>query len=288
MNSVRQMIKLCGYQIRLEIQSKRVWMGFLIGIMVVWQQVWNLMQYINDTNEAVNVLEGYLYVGNNDLDHLFLALGWLLIVSDAPFVTNLSFFSIYRTSKKIWNQAMLLYMVVISGIYELTLVMAGIIMCIPRGYAANIWSVPMVNLASEQTGRIAFQYNINFPYLDFMKSKTIIIAFAHTFLCNWFYLVILGFVLYTLNLIGRRIWGIMGAFLIHFLGYELMKEGYMMTIRFSLLARSIPGLQIGGVTDVQLENTYVLFLSLIVGAAFVSDFILKKSELKESRREEKD
>ena len=100
------------------------------------------------------------------------------------------------------------------------------------------------------------------------------------------YGIVLALVLYVFNLFTNQIVGAVAAFLFHFLGYELMKEGYMVIIKYSLLARSVPVLLIGSELDATLPQSYVLFALLIVILIFISGRIVKYVDFKEISRGE--
>lgn len=68
-----------------ERSSKRVIMGFVLGIALFGYWLNNFMQYVWDTGEPINILEAFIVVEHYYKNILFLVLGWLLIISDAPY-----------------------------------------------------------------------------------------------------------------------------------------------------------------------------------------------------------
>ncbi len=69
-----------------EWHNKRVIMGFLLGIALFGYWLSLFFQYALDIGEPVNVLEAFIVVEHHHKSILFLVVGWLLMISDAPFV----------------------------------------------------------------------------------------------------------------------------------------------------------------------------------------------------------
>lgn len=288
MGKIKVCGKLCKNQIRSEVCSMRVWMGYLIGIMFVLGKSVPYLRYAHDSGNPVNLLDCYMILGNDENSIIFLVLGLLLILSDAPFMSNLSFYAIYRTNKGIWNQAMICYVVVQSFIYYLVLAVVSIVISIPQGYAANIWSVPMQRLSEEGGSLIGIRYGIQFSYQEAMHLQKACWMFLHTVFDNMLYGIMLGLVLYAMNIVVRRTIGIIGTMIIHVVGFIAMREGMGFTIRLSLLARSMPAKQVGEGVEVSLFSTYLIFLCIIAGIIFLSNQLLKKGEMRITIRQEGD
>lgn len=117
MNKMKDILKICVYQFRIQMCSKRVWLGYLLGIVIIMKQSFGYFVYADSLKEPVNVLEAFVVAGNNYNTAMFLILGWLLVISEAPFVNSISFYLIYRTNKKNWNTAMILYIFCQAVIY---------------------------------------------------------------------------------------------------------------------------------------------------------------------------
>jgi hypothetical protein len=64
------------------------------------KQSFGYLIYADSLKDAINVLEPFIIAGNNYNTAMFLVLGWLLVVSEAPFVNNNSLYLVYRTKKK--------------------------------------------------------------------------------------------------------------------------------------------------------------------------------------------
>lgn len=63
MSKLRSIIKLCLYEFKIEIHSKRVLLGYLVGIVMILKQSAGYLLYSNEIGLSVNVLEPYYYCG---------------------------------------------------------------------------------------------------------------------------------------------------------------------------------------------------------------------------------
>lgn len=284
MNKAKEILKLCAYEFRIQMLSKRVWMGYLVGIVIIMKQSFGYLRYADSMQESVNVLEAFIVAGNNYNTAMFLVLGWLLVISEAPFVNNNSLYLIYRTNKKNWNTAMLLYLFLQAAIYYGLLAGATVLLSAGNGFFANIWSEPLVELT--KTGSVVTEFNVSFPYASFIKEVSVFQAFGYTGLLAFLYGLILGLLLYTFNLFSNQLVGAIAAFMFHFLGYEIMKEGFGFVIRYSLMARSVPVLQIGGNTGASLQETFIIYLVILLALCAASDKIVRCTDFREASKGE--
>lgn len=279
MSKMKDVLELCLYEFRLRIVSKRVWLGYLVGIVIVLKQSAEYLAYAKSMGEAVNVLDAFIIAGNNYNTVMFFVLGWLLVISEAPFVNNNSFYLIYRTKKKSWNQAMLLYIILQAIIYYGLLAVSTIIFSCRNGFMANIWSKPIVELTEGASNLL--QYDVYFPYQSFIKETSVFGGFSQTWILLFAYGLVMGLFLYTFSLLANQIAGAVAVFAFHFLNYEIMKEGYMMIIKYSLLARSILVLQTGKETGTYVFDSYLIYGILIILIIGLSNKIIQYVDFKE-------
>lgn len=283
MRSIKEIFRLCVYEFRVQLASARVWLGYLIGIVLVLRQTAEYLAYAAHFGEPVNVLEGFLIAGNTSNTVMFLVLGWLLLISAAPFVDSNTGYLIYRTKKRLWNRAVVLYLAVQAFIYYGILALASILFSARSGFLANVWSRPLVRLAG---GGDLSLYDVYFPFQEFIHKFSVVSSFFQTWLLLFCYALLLGLFLYVFSLLSGQLTGVTAAFLFHFLGYETMKEGLGFIIRYSLLARSVLVLQTGSGADAQLFDTYVLYIGLIILMILLSDIFIKKVDFREAAKGE--
>ena len=253
-------LKLCYYEFQVQMKSNGTWLGYMVGFVLIINHYFSYIQYAQDIGESINVLEPFLVAANNPNTIVFLILGWLLVISGVPFIDHISYYAIYRTKRKTWNCAMILYICLQAVLYYLILLVVTILTSMKNGYFANIWSYTIRKVISN----VGNEYNINFPYEAFVSGESVYVSVIHTLALAVGYAVLMGLLTYIVSLISKRNIGPVIGVLFHFLGYEIMKEGLGITIHFSLLARSIPALQIGEDALTGILDTYIVYAIILM------------------------
>lgn len=256
-----------------EQRSGRVIMGYLLGYAIMGYWMSGFLRYAADTGEPINILETFCVVEQHYVNMLFLVLGWLLVVADAPFMKGNIYLLLYRCGRKRWNMGMLFYILMQAFLYTAAMAVFTIIISSFFGFAGNMWSSPLYSLALDAANSIGVRYNITFPWLAMMKTMSVPQAFAVTFLFLYLYLAFMGALLYAAALLFSGTAGmavVMGG---HLAGYLRMMDGYTET---SLLARAVPGNFIDG--TLSYWQSAVLFLGLIAVLMVLSSVLVKKME----------
>ena len=258
---------------RQEQRNVRVIMGYLLGFAIVGYWMSGFLRYAADTGEPVNILEAFCVVEQHYVNMLFLVLGWLLVVADAPFMKGNIYLLLYRCGRKRWNMGMFFYILMQAFFYTAAMAAFTIIISSFFGFAGNMWSSPVYSLARDVTNNIGAKYNITFPWLVMMKVMSVPQAFAVTFLFLYLYLAFMGVLLYAAALLFSGIAGMVAVIGVHLTGYLRMMDGYTET---SLLARAVPGNFIDG--TLSYWQSAALFLALIVVLMVLSSIFVKKIE----------
>lgn len=171
-----------------EWREKRVIMGFLVGMTMPLWWLKNFLDYVAGTGEPVNILEAFVVTEHEGGSMVFLALGWLLIMADAPFVNEITYYSLYRTKKRSWNGAMVLYILVQAALYTTAAVLPSVLASLPHGFAGKMWSNPVYVLSKGFEVGIGEKYGIAFSQQDLMRHMNVPQAFTATALCFFFIL----------------------------------------------------------------------------------------------------
>ena len=249
----------------------RVFMGYLLGFAIMGYWMAGFLRYAADTGEPVNILETFCVVEQHYVNMLFLVLGWLLVVADAPFIKGNLYLLLYRCGRKRWNMGMLFYIFMQAFLYAGAMAAFSIIVSSFLGFAGDMWSSPVYALALDAGNNIGVEYNITFPYLSMMKAMSVPQAFAVTFLFFYLYLAFLGALLYVFALLFSGIAGMAAVMGVHLAGYLRMMDGYTET---SLFARAIPGNFIDG--SLSYLQSAALFLSMILVLTALSSFFVSR------------
>lgn len=278
MNRLSSIIKICTYEFRIQMLSKRVWLGYLLGVAIILHDSFSFYCYVDTYGETANVLETFIVAGNSSSTCMFMVLGWLLAISEAPFVNSNAHFLISRASRQNWNAAMLLYVFLQCIVYYSLMAVSTIIFSVCKGFGANGWSEPLVSLTENP-----YQSDIivSFPYASFIKEVSVFKAFGYTWVLGFLYGLSLGMVLYVFSLFLNQVVGGAAVFFFHFLGYETMAEGLGLVIKYSLFARSMPALQIGVNLGASMVDTFLIYFLLLWFLTSVTGRISQYVDFKE-------
>lgn len=140
----RQIILVLSGQLRAALMSKRVLIGYLIGVMAALKAAYLYGEYAS--NHPIQIFEPWLMNFRSLADITIMLVGFILVVADAPFVDSRSLLTIYRTSRGNWYDGLCLYVLVQGIIYFALSLTASCIYTIPHGYIQNQWSVAMKQL----------------------------------------------------------------------------------------------------------------------------------------------
>ncbi len=281
MKKLRSVLHMTRSLLLYEWNDKRVIMGFLAGMTVPVYWLKNFLDYAAGTGEPVNILEAFPVVEHEYKSVMFLVLGWFLIVSDAPFINGNTYYSLYRTRKRSWNLAMVLYILAQAAFYTAAVAAPMILASLPCGFVGKMWSNPVYMLSRDYDMRKGGEYGISFLRQNMMREMNVPQAFAATALCFFLYLVLMGIILYTCNLLLGGIWGIVISFIVHISGYGLAFSG---DIRFALMEYARPG-NFADSGGMHLAQPVVVMAGLTAVLMVVGDRFMDKVDFKGDAQE---
>ena len=281
MGRIKQIFYMTKTTFLEEWHNRRVMMGFLLGMALFGYWLNLFLQYALDTGEPVHILEAFIVVEHHHKSILFLIVGWLLMVSDAPFIKRNTYLSLYRSSRKKWDAAMLQYIMIQAFLYVAGMAVVSAAASSLCGFSGDMWSSPGYHLAMDTGNHLGVKYNISFPWANVMQTMTVPQAFLITFIFLFLYLVLIGFLLYVCNLLFKEIYGILIVFGIQISGYLLQQE---QATYLSLMAKAIPGNSIDG--NGGQWNVVVLFCAVILILAWISLWLIGRVDFKDEAEEE--
>lgn len=281
MGRIKQIFYMTKTTFLEEWHNRRVMMGFLLGMALFGYWLNLFLQYALDTGEPVHILEAFIVVEHHHKSILFLIVGWLLMVSDAPFIKRNTYLSLYRSSRKKWDAAMLQYIMIQAFLYVAGMAVVSAAASSLCGFFGDMWSSPVYHLAMDTGNHLGVKYNISFPWANVMQTMTVPQAFLITFIFLFLYLVLIGFLLYVCNLLFKEIYGILIVFGIQISGYLLQQE---QATYLSLMAKAIPGNSIDG--NGGQWNVAVLFCAVILILAWISLWLIGRVDFKDEAEEE--
>ena len=281
MGNVKQILYMTKNTLLEERNNKRVIMGFLLGITLFGYWLNNYMQYVWAAGEPVNILEALIVVEHHNKTMLFLASGWLLVISDAPFIKGNTYLTLCRSSRRKWNLAMLQYIAVQAFCFVACIAAVSIIASSFWGFSGSLCSSPVYDLAMDIGSTSGVKYQITFGWPNIMENMTVPQAFMITFLFMYLYFLTLGMLLYICNLLLKEIYGVLIVFGIQLTGYLLQQEGLA---NLSIMAKAIPGYSIDGSGGQW--KTLLLFMGWIMILTVISLWMIGWVDFKDAVGEE--
>lgn len=281
MDRIKQVFYMTKTTFLEEQRNKRVIMGFILGFALFGYWLNNFVQYALDTGEPVNILEAFIVVEHHQKTLLFLVLGWLLIISDAPFIKRNTYLMLCRSSRKTWDIAMLQYIIIQAFLYVTGIAVVSVVVSTFLGYSGNMWSSPVYNLAMDTANHLGVKYNITFPWANIMEVMSVPQAFMITFVFLFIYLVLIGSLLYVCNLLLKEIYGILIVFGIQISGYLLQQEGFT---QLSIMAKAIPGYCVDG--NGGQWKVIVMFGTIILILVLITLWLIGRVDFKNAMEEE--
>lgn len=261
MNSSVDAANLLREQIRVERYSLRMWIGLGLGIALFLIPMQQFMEFAKLRGEPVNVLDGFLYSVTDPQSSMLIVLGYLFMLSDAPFVNERTLQVVIRTSKKAWNSSCIIYIGLLAVFYYGMILLLSMLMLSENAYWGDSWSIPLVQ-AAKQGNLMIFRFSVSFPYWQFMQNYSPVYACFLVFEGNVLYAFLLGSILYVGNLGMKHSLGTWVALCVHFSGYIARKEW---NPQWSLQSYASPA-----------ENGNVLPLAALIAIAiFISYFRVK-------------
>ncbi len=212
MRKFKKLFFLFLRQLLYALTRKRVLAGYLLGIVSTLMTGYNYNQFLgkHTANLAEAFIQHYATFGHVTV----MLLGFIIAVSDAPFVYTDSFMMIHRAGRKNWYCAMWGYIFAQGILYYGCSFLAGALCLFRKGYFDNIWSRALANYADS----MSYRNNIVPPSRIMIQDYTPYTAALHTFLLIFLYSVFLAGILFALNMFVHTAIGTITVAGVHFLG----------------------------------------------------------------------
>ena len=281
MNKIRQSFYLCREQFRYEIHSPRVIVAYILGMVDILAYCFKYLQYSGPN--PVQIFEPFILYFNSRGHITYALLGVFLIFSDAPFVTARSTTLIYRTTRKSWGAGMCTYiMLQVASYYAFMLIVSAGSVAL-SSFTGNLWSKPIYTMASYDP--IAMdKYGLELPEISLLQNYTPVTAVIHSFCLVALYSIVLGTLLFVLNLNCSKVIGSVITFLIHLTGYVITSDTiFGIPLRASFLGNAILQWHTAEYdSHMSLFYSYIFFLIVIIILLNILEFIAKRTDYKVS------
>ena len=275
MNGLKKIFCLFSGQFRSSIVSARVWLGYAMGIILALKTAYNYSGYAYE--RVIQIFEPYIEnfvsIGNMTL----MLIGYILIISDAPFINRRSTLALYRTSRGQWFWGMTLYVAVHGILYYTVCGLASCIFVAGKGYVDNLWSMPMWNFARVPSMEAVERWQLT-PVEEIMLDQyTPAEAVFHTILMIFMYSFILALLLLIFNTVWNQAVGAVLAAAVHIIGYAMVYSGFSgIMSQWSLLGNSTFSSLADSGTP--LLRSYLLLLLVICVLLFSGSPLIKRAD----------
>lgn len=266
-------------QLKTELLSKRIIAAYIVAITGTLMIISRFGQYA--ASNHIQFLEPFVLTLSNRASVSFLIIGYLLLMSDAPFVNSRTLSIIYRTRKKIWAKSMFIYIILHTLIYYLIVFIAAAASCMYKAYPGNIWSTPMYVLTVYNPTTAFNDFGISSPGITLIKYCQPLGAALHSFLLIFLYSILLTMIMFVINMNIHKIAGSLCTVFIHVIGYAISGGLFELNIKYSLLANAILPYHNSGET-MSLSFSYSLFTILIIICLCIMNFVTRFSDYKAS------
>ncbi len=267
-----------------DFHKMRVWAGYFFGIS---QAVLLSMNYVRFSADLeIQPAEPFLLLMNNWFSYTLMALGYFIVVADAPFIDNLSNAVILRSgSRQRWARGMGIYLLLQSFLYW------GIM------YAACFSVSAFGNLSVQnEWGRVlqtilrirpeaALEYGFVFFSPEVLETWTPAAALLHSFLLAVCYTYTFSLLMFALNFLSRFPLGNFLVLMLHFLGVLFIKNEGLLPLGGSLLANAILEFHDGRNTGMSLTYSYLLFAVLLAAEGIGIKNLIRKCDFRVANSE---
>ena len=159
MSGITRIFQLLREQFRFEKRTCRMWLGIGMGVSLFFFSVQQFMEFVQLRGEPANILDGFLYSATDPQSSMLIVLGYLFLLSDAPFVNERTLQLVIRTSRKIWNSSCIMYIGLMAFFYYGTILLLSMLLLAENGYWGESWSIPLSQVA--QNGNLMIFRSMN-------------------------------------------------------------------------------------------------------------------------------
>ena len=207
-----------------EKSSVKFWLGYLIGGLGIFRVTYYYLAFAGIN--AVQLFEPWILCISFRSSQLFLFLGYLMVLSNVPFTSDVHTQLIYRTNRSMWSRVSCIYILWQTIVYYIVLFAVSCLMSLIHGYSGNIWSKTIYRLATFGSLVAATNYHTSVNEEILHKWLPYSAAFNGLLLIILYSLIIVG-IFYCMNILTNRFIGGIVALMVHFVGYMMCSDLHM-------------------------------------------------------------
>ncbi len=215
MNKRRRTANL-GFDLIEHFKQIRVIIVLILIVIICIMYSSDLLFSASFTQSPLNAIDCFLLMLNNSYTVLCLTAGILLINSNAPFFTNTQPYVFVRLGRRNWLISKLMLLSFNTLVFLIFVLAVSIITTAGHAYLGNLWSIPLMSIAS---GANSFIPN-GFP-ADAISLYSPFEYLFHSFALMLLYYVFLSLIILFINMNYNRNYGFQAALFITFIGWVM-------------------------------------------------------------------
>lgn len=237
-----RMLRSTFYQLTSWRTDLKVLMAFAFGIVLSCISGYNYLNYANFLRSDVQVFEVYIINGSTGSTFLGIFLGNILLMSNAPFVDEITSYEFLRLGKKRWVESRVIYIILGCFFYSFIILVSSSIFSfiLARVYLNNMWSGALSELAMNQPMYAIEKFKVAFPYRGMISSINPYMATLLTVICNSLYSSLICMLIMCVNICNSHNFGWLIASIIHIGGYIIYANmGFLFPLKYSLFCHGM-------------------------------------------------
>ncbi len=220
MSDFKKICKIAFAQMGNWISSLRIIAGILLGLAFVGRVSFNTLRYAEITGDTANALDPYILVSDNVFLYVFM--GFFLVISDAPFISQNTLYSAHRVGRRIWASGMVLYIFLSALLYHSIMLIASVLLVAKDSFLSGKYWSEIVYSISTSPNLLKSDLSLSFGRMcgmDIMQISTPAGVVLSSFVLQVLYSASIGIVAFAINLNAKKYVGSAVAIGVHLLGY---------------------------------------------------------------------
>lgn len=229
MENIKRILAVWKFQTVIQICSKKTW----IVLIMIFFYIRGYTEPVMDFSRAVHVkITPYLYplFMNDWVFPVIIALGFLVLVCDAPFIQKGFLFLVARTGKFCWAVGQALFLLTFAISYTIVLCGVTVVNCLPELEMSSEWGKVIMTLVRTDA---SFQFQTMELSAAVAENYSALEALFKTLLLSALFFFFIGMVIFALNYAFKNHVGVIAAAILIFMDLAIYNLFSANLYRFS-------------------------------------------------------
>lgn len=203
-NNWKQSVAVCKYGVRKMLLNARFYIALFLPFLIIQSLIDPIRKFAFQAGYRVTpwlfpFLLQHFYI------QMIVILGIILLFCDAPFINQGTPYQLVRVGRKNWFRGQVLYIIVMAFLYFALIVIMSIGLFFPYLYLENGWGKILHTLAQTNAGMTMGTISLDYQLqLEFQPLHALLYSFGMA----WGNGVLTGMLIFTCNLMWKRIAGV--------------------------------------------------------------------------------